>query len=154
MPLAPKWTYPETHLQRHPTTGRLKPVDPISRQSHLCNVLGHSIQFPRPSSTPVAAPVALEKINHHQPSHLVASPGLHVACLAETYSLFVTTRIVRDAIWAPAPVAGTSVEIGAGTADTSAIPAFAGHGGFVRLERLGTAEVSGSSARGKPRPGR
>jgi hypothetical protein len=56
---------------------------------------------------------------------------------AKTYDLLVASRVVRNAVDAPAAAARAAVDVGAVGAHEAAVPAFAFHGGGKRVAAVG-----------------
>lgn len=97
-------------------------------EPRLLSLFSLSVQLSNPPAASIAAPIALEQMNHHQPSYLVPASRPQGAGGAKTYSLLVASRVVRDAVRALAAVAQAAVDVRARRAHAAAVPALARHG--------------------------
>ena len=108
-----------------------------------------SVQLAHPPAASEETPLALEHLDHHQPSHLVPTPEAEVAGF--TYSLLVTPGIVQDAVRALTPRAGPSEARRTLRAHASTVPALSRDDGRKDLERLrGTSQSSFSCSSPHP----
>ena len=108
-----------------------------------------SIQLAYPPAATIETPIALEHLDHHQPSHLVPKPEGEVAGF--TYSLLVTACVVQDAIRTLTPSAGPSKARSTLRAHASTVPALSRDDGRKDLERLrGTSQSSFSCSSPHP----
>jgi hypothetical protein len=86
----------------------------------------------RQEHLPKCTPIALNKINHHQPFLLVRSSEDKVAI--DTYSLFVAPSIMFYAIGALASCTCSRLDRSAFRAYSSTVPAFSRDSAFVRIK--------------------
>jgi len=95
-----------------------------------------SVHLPHSPPTPVATPIALNQINHQPSPYMPCVPRLHPEIAGCTYSFIITPCVMRNAICTPTPMTTPSIEGRTIRTDTTTIPAFARHGGFMVLQGL------------------
>jgi hypothetical protein len=99
--------------------------------------------FEKDIYSPESTPVALDKIKHHQPLLLVCSSQDKVAIV--TYSLFVTSSVVQNAVCSLASDTCSTLDRGASIADATTVPTLPGYSPFDGVELETVSRSKGSS---------